>query len=106
MSPIKLSKEKKRRYFNFLIQNDDTVHRGVCFSPEKHRLFPDIINDSSNSSIATKRFRSSDNNNDIIINDFSSVKKTEFTFERKTLQLKIFTIEQVINECAIYDIVD
>ena len=53
-----------------------------------------------------KRFRSSDNNNDIIINDFSSVKKTEFNFERKTLQLKIFTIEQVINECAIYHIVD
>ena len=34
------------------------------------------------------------------------VKKTELNFERKTLQSKIFAIEQVINECAIYDIVD
>ena len=101
-----MPKDKKRRYSNFSIQNDDTLHRGVCFSPEKHRLFNDIINDSSHSGIEIKLFRSSDNNNDIIVNDFSSVKKTELNFGRKTLQSKIFTIEQVINECAIYDIVD
>ena len=106
MTPIKVSKVKKRRYFDFSIQNDDTLHRGVCFSTEKHRLFNSIINDSSNSGIEIKRFRSSDNNSDIIVNDFSLVKKTELNFERKTLQSKFFTIEQVINKCAIYDIVD
>ena len=106
VTPIKVSKDKKRRYFNFSIQNDDTLHRGVCFSPEKHRLLNDIINDSSHSGIEIKRFRSSDNNNDIIVNDFSSVKKTELNFERKTLQSKVFTIEQVITECTIYDTVD
>ena len=76
------------------------------FLPEKHRPFNDIINDSSHSRIEIKRFRSGDNNNDIIVNDLSSVKKTELNFERKILQSKIFTIEQVINECAIYDIAD
>ena len=104
--PVKVSKYKKRRYFNFLIENDDTLHRGVCFSPEKHQLFNDIMNDSSHSGTEIKRFCSSDNNNDIIVNDLSSVKKTELNFERKTLQSKIFTIEQVIDECAIYDIFD
>ena len=53
-----------------------------------------------------KRFHSSGDSNDIIVNDFSSVKKTELNFERKTLQSKFFTIEQVINECVTYDIVD
>ena len=96
---------KEKKIFNFSIQNDDTLHRGVCFSPEKHRLLNDIRNDSSHSGLEMKRFRSSDNNNEIIVNDFSSVKKTELNFERKTLQSKFFTIEQVINECAIYDIV-
>ena len=66
----------------------------------------DIINNSSHSVIEIKRFHSSGNNNDIIVNDFLSVKKTELNFERKTLHSKIFTIEQVLNECAIYDIVD
>ena len=106
MTPIKVSKDEKRRYFNFSIQNDGTLHRGVCFSPWKHRLFINIINDSSHSGIEIKSFRSSDNNNGIIVNYFSSVKKTDINFERKTLQSKIVTIEQVINECAIYDIVD
>ena len=99
VSLVKVSKDKKRRYFNFLIQNDNTLHWGVCFSPEKHQLFNAIINDNSHSGIEIKRFHSSDNNNNIIKNDFSSVKKTELNFERKTLQSKIF--KQVVNECAI-----
>ena len=77
------------------------THRDVCFSAKKHRLFNDIINDSFHSGIEIKRFCSRDNNNNIIVNDFSSVKKIERNFERKTLQSKLFTIEQVINECAI-----
>ena len=106
LSPVKVSKYKKRRYFNFLIENDDPLHRGVCFSLEKHQLLNDIMNDSSHSGIEIKLFRSSDNNNDIIVNDLSSFKKTELNFERKTLQSRIFTIEQVINECVMYDIFD
>lgn len=42
---------------------------------------------------------------DIIVNEFLLVKKTEVNFERKTLLWNFFTIEQVINEFAIYDIV-
>ena len=106
VTPIKVSKDKKRRYFNFSIQDDDTIHCCVCFSREKHRLFNDIINDSSHFGIEIKRFHSSDYSNDIIVNDFSSVKKTELNLERKTLQSKFCTIEQVINECVTYDIVD
>ena len=105
VTPIKVSKDKKRRYFNFSIQDDDTIHCCVCFSREKHRLFNDI-NDSSHFGIEIKRFHSSDYSNDIIVNDFSSVKKTELNLERKTLQSKFCTVEQVINECVTYDIVD
>ena len=42
----------------------------------------------------------------MIVNDFSSVKKTEVNFERKDFQRKPFTVQQLINECAICDIVD
>ena len=106
ISPIKVSKDKNRRYFNLSIQNDDTLHQGVCFSSEKHRLFNDIINDTYHSGIEIKGFRSSGNNNVIITNDFPFVKKIELNFEKNTLKSKFFTIEQVINECAIYDIAD
>ena len=69
VSPIQVSKDKKRRYFSFSIQNDDTLHRCVCFSPEKRRLFNDIIRDSSNSGFEITNFRSSDDKNHIIAND-------------------------------------
>ena len=51
-------------------------------------------------------FQSSENNEDIIVNDFTSVKKTEVHFERKDFQRKLFAVQQVINECAIYDVVN
>ena len=82
------------------------MYQGVCFSPEKHALFNDISKDDNNTGIENKRFRSITNNEDIIINNFSSVKKTELIFERKDFQRKPFTVQQVINECPIYDIVD
>ena len=96
------------------------MYPGVCFSPEKHALFNDISKDNNNAGIETKRFRSSETNEYVIINDFSSVKKTELDFESKILRekknrarfrkedfkRKPFTGQQVINECAIYDIVD
>ena len=47
-------------------------YTGVCFFPEKQRLFSDIVQDSDNSGIEIKRFRTSDNNNNIIFNDFTS----------------------------------
>ena len=82
VSPV-YKKYKKRKYFNFAIQNDNSMYRGVCFSPEKHALFNDISKDDNNTGIKIKRFRSSENNEDIIINDFSSVKKTsKFRKER------------------------
>lgn len=34
---MKISKGKKRKYFNFPTQKDETLHWGVCFFPEKHK---------------------------------------------------------------------
>ena len=82
------------------------MYRGVWFSAGKHALFNDISKDENNTGMEIKRFRSSENNENIIVNDFSSDKKTEPNFERKDFQRKPFIVQQVINECAIYDIVD
>ena len=82
------------------------MYRGVYFSAEKHNLFSEIANDNSSNGIEIKRFRSSDNNEDIIVNNFISIKRTEVNFERKTFHVKPSSIQQINNECAIYDIVD
>ena len=82
------------------------MYRGVWFSAEKHALFNDISKDENNTGMETKQFRSTENNENLIVNDFSSDKKTEPDFERKGFQRKPFIVQQVINERAIYDIVD
>ena len=46
---------------------------GVCFSPKKHRLFSDIVKHNDNFGIEIKRFCTSDNSNDVIFNDFTSL---------------------------------
>ena len=80
------------------------MDRGVCFS-KKCNLFSEIANDNTSNGIEIRRFRSSDINDDIIVNDFTSVKRTEVNFEKKTY-LKPSSIQQMNNEYAIYDIVD
>ena len=82
------------------------MYRDVCFSPEKHALLNDISKFENNTGIVIKRFQSSENDEDIIVNNFSSVKKIEVNFERKDFQRKPFTVQQVIHECAIFNIVD
>ena len=79
-----LSKDKPRKYFNFSVQDTGNMYRGVCFSTKKCNLFSEISNDNTSNGCEIKRFRSSDTNDDIIANDFTSVKRTEVNFERKT----------------------
>ena len=57
------------------------MDRGVCFS-KKYNFFSEIANDNTSNGIEIRRFRSSDINDDIIVNDFTSVKRNEVNFER------------------------
>ena len=70
VSPKKVAKDKKRKYINFSIESDETLHWGVCFSPEKHQLFSETVKDNVNFGIEIKPFCSSDKNNDIIVSGF------------------------------------
>ena len=99
--PVKLFKDKKKKYFSFLVQDENKLHRGVCFSPEKHRFFEKIANDNSNSGTEFKHFEFRDKNSHSIVNYFKLVKSTDFNFTHKSLELRHFIIQQAINECAI-----
>lgn len=73
---------------------------------EQDRLFEKTANDASNSGIETKGFKFVDNDSDIIVNGFTSVKSTDLNFTQKSLELTNFTLQQVLNEYSIYDIVN
>ena len=51
VSPLKLSIDKKIKYFNLAIQNDNCMYLGACLSQEKHALFNDIYKGDNNTGI-------------------------------------------------------
>ena len=78
---------------------------GNVFLPEKDHLSEKIANDKRNSGIEIEQFKFWNNDSDIV-NDFTSVKFKDLDFTHKLQELRNFTVQQVINECAIYDIVN
>lgn len=42
---------QKGKIFNFTRQVDQALHRGDHFSPEKYRLFTQLVNDNNGNSI-------------------------------------------------------
>ena len=81
--PVKTSKDLKQKYFNFTFIDDTNIHHGVCFSPEKHKLFSTIEDkQSSNSGIELKKFKLAENDN-IMVNNFTSAKQIDLHFEKK-----------------------
>ena len=101
---MKLSIDKKRKCFSILVQDENELHRAVCFSPEKHRFFEKIANDNRNSGIKIKRFKFGNNDNEIMVNDFTSVKSTDLDFTYKSPGLRNFAVQQIVNEYAIYEV--
>ena len=81
---VKASKDKKRKYFNFSVQDNDNMYHGFCFSAKKYNLFNKIQNDNTSNGVEIKRFRSSDINDDIIVNDFICVKRTEVNLKERS----------------------
>ena len=84
VSPVQTSKDLKRKYFNSTLTDDANNHRGVCFSPKKYKLFISIEDkQSSSSSIELTKSKVSENDN-IIVNDFTSANKQTSFLRKKT----------------------
>ena len=64
-----------------------------------------IFNNHTNFEIKIKCFKLGDNNNNIIVAEFSSVSSTELNFMYKEIATN-FTLEKIINECRIFEIVN
>lgn len=95
---MKVSK-KKRKYFDFMLHTEDNVQRGVCFSPEKHELMHSIENSSSGCVLKKVKF----SNNDILVTDYSSVKKADLKFNKSKVDCQINSVTTILSESGLYD---
>ena len=103
ISPVKQSRDGKRKYFDFKLQGQGMEQRAVCFSPEKFKLLSTISKESAGCEV--KKFKRG-NCNEILINDFSSVRKIDVLFDKTNIPKTFTNIAKINNECGMYEIVN
>ena len=99
-----LQKKKKIEYFIFKLQTQEDNHDCVCYSPEKHQLFKNILQEQSqNMGAEINRYRGEKN---LTINYYNSVMTQKLqNFEERTVELSYSDISTIMNECPLYDTV-
>jgi len=104
VSPIKTAKSNnKRKFFDFLLTTNDKHERSVCFSPEKHKLVSEICESKQGCEI--KKFKRSDTN-DIIVGDYTSVKRTKLDFNQGEVKTEMCSIAYILNESKLFEMVN
>ena len=96
------SRNRKRKYFQFTLQTKDEERRVVSFLPEKHKHLPKI---KAKHSKCELRKCCSNSKEEIIINDYTSVKEIEPIFEKKENKRSLVSVLFVNNEAQLYDVV-
>ena len=95
LSTVSPSRDRKSKYFQFTLQTKDEERRVVSFSPEKHKLLSKIQAKNTNCELRKCRSNSKE---EIIINDFTSVKEIEKTFEKKEKKRSFVSVAFVSND--------
>ena len=82
------------------MHSETSVRRVVSFSPEKRRLLQTVENATDEGCEIKKSKISS--SNDIIINQYSAIKKIKPTFPKTFHEVPVSTLSEVINELPLY----
>ena len=98
ISPVKTSK-RGIKYFDFTLETDLEVKRVVSFSQEKHKLIK-TLNDTD-AGCQIKKVKLSETN-DILLTDYTTVKKVSPTFTKRNTKMDIQTLEKVNNEIVLF----
>ena len=101
LSAVSPGRDQKLKYFQFTLQTKDKERRVVSFSPEKCKRLSKIQSKNTNCELRKCRSNSKE---EIIINDYISVKEIELTFEKKEKKRSFVSVAFVNNEAQLYDI--
>ena len=103
LSPIKHKISIDRKYFDFHLLTEEKSERTVYFSPEKHKLLKVIKDEKSGRDI--KRYKRIERNN-ILITDFTSIKKLKLDFPQPVHNAFFQEISTVENGLSLSNVVN
>ena len=101
VSPIKLSKPKKshnnqmkppKQYFDFYLHGQDEVRRGVCFSPQKHKILDEISKSQHDQGCIIMKVKLNEENTDFVLTDFTTITKSKLAYDEAEHQLNFISV--------------
>ena len=101
LSPMKLSKPKNshnnqmkppKQYFDFYLHGQDEVRRGVCFSPQKHKILDKISNSEHDQGCIIKKLKLNEENTDFVLTDFTTITKSKLAYDKAEHQQNFISL--------------
>ena len=99
MTAISLSRDRKRKCFQFTLQDKQEENWVVSFSPKRHKLLLKIQVKQTRGEI--KKFLLNDKN-ETVIGDYFSVCETQPMFERKEKEHSFVSVVNINNVAELY----
>ena len=59
-----------KQHFDFYLHGQDEVRRGVCFSPQKHKILDEISKSQHDQGCIIKKVKLNEENTDFVLTDF------------------------------------
>ena len=81
-----------KQYFDFYLHGQDKVRRGVCFSPQKHKILYEIPKSQHNQGCIIKKVKLNKENTDFELTDFNTITKSKLADNKAEHQLNFISL--------------
>ena len=79
-----------KQYFDFYLHGQDEARRGVCFSPQKHKILDEISKSQHDQGCIIKKVKLNEENTDFVLTDFTTITKPKLAFNKAEHQLILY----------------
>ena len=103
VSPVKNAKSSNRKYFNFIVQEKESVVRAVCFTPTKHTELHTL--QQTKSPVNVSNFVKTSQGDDVIFNHYTKITpldstKVDFVYSNKLSSTEMVKSISACNDLA------
>ena len=81
-----------KQYFDFYLHGQDEVRRGVCFSPQKHKILDEMYKSQHDQRCIIKKVKLNEENTDFVLTDFTTITKSKLAYDKAEHQLNFISL--------------
>ena len=81
-----------KQYFDFDQHGQDEVRRGVCFSPQKHKILDEISKSQHDQGCIIKKVKLNEENTDFVLTDIATITKSKLAYDKTEHQLNFILL--------------